>query len=877
MRTFFSRMADLLLRRSREERLSEEVQAHLDLLTDEHVAKGLSREDAMLVARKSFGGVDQIKERYRDQRGFRLLDELAQDVRYAARVIARDRWFTVATVLALSLGIGVSATMMTLVYSLNFRGLPFRDAAALVGVTAERTAAQGGRVSFAVFDAWRSAARGFAGLVAEIDEPINLGDETHAADQFAGTYLSHNTFALLGEQPVVGRDFRPDDDRAGAPAVVIIGHRVWTDRYGSDPAVIGRSVRVNGEPATIIGVMPAGFRYPVVSEAWRPLMAFAPLASPDAARRPVRLVARLNHGVTPEQAQAELTSILSTQAALPEADRTRRTIIIPLNVIYFGPATQPVPMMMMAAVLVVLLVACGHAANMLLARSASRTREMSMRAALGAGRARLVRQLLVESVVLALMAGVAGLGIAAGFVRAFANETQNFGMPYWTRFTFDLPILGVITLLCIGTGVTFGLLPALSQSRANLNEVMNQGGRSGMAGPRSRRITTVLLVGELALTMILLSAASALVRSSEGVSRGDRAIDLAGLWEYRVALPQPRYATAEQRRTFYGSLEAHLRSAADVSSAALAGSAPFNAREQRGILMDNAAGDDRGAIPTEPVVAIGDRYFETLGLGVLRGRRLEDLDASTRATAALVNELFAERFSPGVDPIGREIQLVDERAPERPARRVTIVGIAPPLRQQVANGHSPVVYVPFETDAPAIASLIIRGTPERFVTTLGQAIRRIDPDLPLYNLQSLERISYMSRWIFRIMGFAFSVVAIIATVLSGLGLYALTAYAATQRTQEVGVRMALGARRSQVAGLFLRQALRTTGIGLAIGLAGAVALGRVLQGILVDVTANHPVALAGVAAFLLVISVAAAVLPIRRASRLDPVAALRQD
>lgn len=500
-----------------------------------------------------------------------------------------------------------------------------------------------------------------------------------------------------------------------------------------------------------------------------------------------------------------------------------------------------------------------------------------MRAALGAGRARLVRQLLVESVVLALMAGVIGIGIAAVFVRAFANETQNFGMPYWTRFTFDVPIVGVITLLCVGTGITFGLLPALGQSRANLNEVMNQGGRSGMAGPRSRRTTTVLLVSQLALTMILLSAASALVRSSEGVYRVDHAIDLAGVWEYRIALPQPRYATEEQRRTFYTLLEAHLQSAADVSAAALASSAPFNARESRGIVMDNGPRDDRGPLPSEPVVAIGDRYFDTLGLGVLRGRRLEDLDASTRATAALVNERFAERFSPGVDPIGREIQLVDERTPDGPVRRVTIVGIAPPLRQQVANGPSPVVYVPFETHAPAMASLIIRGTPERFVTTLGEAIRRIDPDLPLYNLQSLERMSYLSRWIFRITSFVFSVVAIIATVLSGLGLYALTAYAATQRTQEVGVRMALGARRSQVAGLFLRQALRTTAIGLAIGLAGAIAVGVVLQGALVDVTANHPVSLAATAAFLVVVSVAAALLPARRAARLDPVTALRQD
>ena len=877
MRNLLSRLVDPLLRRSRERRLSDEVQQHLEMLTEEFVAQGLPIDEARLAARKRFGGVDQMKERYRDQRGVHVVDELFQDVRYAIRLIGRDRWFTTATVLALSLGIGVSATMATILYSMNFRALPFRDASALVGVTAEATRAQGGRVPFAVFDAWRLAARSFEGIAAELDAPINLGDETRATDQFAGTYISHNAFAVLGVQPVLGRDFQPEDDRAGAPAVVIIGHRVWSDRYGSDPTVIGRSVRINGEPATIAGVMPEGFRYPVETQVWRPLMSLPALRGADAGQRLVRLIGRLRPAVSREEAQSELASIVSNLTTVPNADRTRRTIVIPLNEVYFGPATQPVPMMMMAAVTVVLLIACGHAASMLLARSAARSREMAMRAALGAGRARLIRQLLVESVVMALMAGVIGIGMAAVFVRAFARETENFRMPYWTRFTFDLQIVGIIALLCVVTGITFGLLPALSVSRANLNGLLNQAGRSSAHGSGTRRATAILLVGEVALTMVLLSAASALVRSANGVYRADHAIDLSDLWEYRVALPTQRYQTPEQRQVFYGLLESHLRTAADVSSAALATAAPFNARDSRGILIDNEARDERQPLRQARLVGIGDRYFETLGLQVVRGRRLADLDASMRAGAALVNERFVERFSKDADPIGREIQLINEAAPNDPPRRVTIVGIAPPLRQQIANGHTPAVYLPFESLAPAIGSLIIRGTPDRFATTLGQAIRRIDPDLPLFNLQSLERISYLSRWIQRITSFVFSVVAVIATLLSGLGLYALTAYAASQRTQEIGVRMALGAQRSQVAWLFLGRALRTATIGLAIGVPGAVAVGGLLQGTLVEVTANHPIALATTASFLLAISLAAALLPARRASRLDPIAALRQD
>ena len=877
MRTWLSRLVDLVFRRSREDRLADEVESHLQMLTDEHVARGLSPADARLAARKAFGGVDQVKERYRDQRGLPGVDSLLQDVRYALRLIARDRWFTAATVVALALGIGVTSTMMTLLYSMNFRGLPFDAAHQLVSVSGEAVRGMGRQVPLAVFDAWRSSARGFAAMTAEIDSPINLGDEVNATDQFGGTYVTTGMFDVLRERPQLGREFRPEDEQPGAPAVVIIGHRVWTDRYGSDPGVIGKSVRANGQPATVIGVMPEGFTYPVDTQVWRPLSALPGNETPATARRPVRIVGRLANGVTREQARAELASIVSTLATVPETDRTRRTVIIPLNEAYLGPAVQPVPMMMMAVVAVVLLIACSHAASLLLARAASRTRELSMRAALGASRARMVRQLLVESVITALGAGILGIAIAALFVRAFANETAGFGMPYWVRFTFDVPIVAFITLLCLATGIAFGLLPALYMSRTNLTEVLNQGGRAGVSGSRAQRMTTMLLVGELALTVILLSSAASLVRSSEGVYRADQAIDVANLWTFRVALPPTSYATAEQRTAFYRALDRAVAGLSAAESTALASGAPFNARDSRAILMDADAGKEPDLSRGARLVAIGDRYFDTLGLTVLRGRRLEDLDPATRATAALVNERFIDRYAPGGDLIGRQVLLFNERTPDAPPDRVTIVGIAPPLRQQVANGHTPVVYVPFETQPGAFAELLVRGRPERFADAIRQEVRRIDPDLPLFNLASLERVSYNSRWIMRITSTVFSIVAVIATLLSALGLYSLTAYAAAQRTQEIGVRMALGAERSQVLWLFLRRALRHTSIGLAIGVAGALAAGTVLQGALVDVRANNPVMLAGVGAFLIAVSVVAALMPARRASRLDPVAALRQE
>lgn len=329
MRTFVSRVLDLVLRRSREQRMEAEIKAHLDLLADEYVAKGLPRHDAEFAARKAFGGVDQLKERYRDRRGFPMITEFVQDIRYAFRLMARERWFTTVTVVALALGIGATTTMVTILYCMNVRGLPFDDAASLVGVTGEPTRAQGPQIPLAIFEHWQSTTRSFEGLSAEIGAPINLGDETRGTDQFAGIYLSSSGFALLRERPVIGRDFLPEDDRAGAAPVAIVGYRVWTERYGSDPSIVGRTVRLNGEAATIIGVMPEGFAYPVDSQIWRPLASFP--AIQQAAQRPIRVVGRLAHGVSAEQAQSELGALLSTLTTVPEADRTRRTIVVPLT------------------------------------------------------------------------------------------------------------------------------------------------------------------------------------------------------------------------------------------------------------------------------------------------------------------------------------------------------------------------------------------------------------------------------------------------------------------------------------------------------------------------------------------------------------------
>ncbi len=807
-----------------------------------------------------------------------------QDLRFALRLLVKDRWFTAVAVIALALGIGVNATVFTFVNAVLIRGLPFDDPDRIMAVGTRDARNRDRGMSYPDFEDYRAANRTLSALAAYSGQTMNVSDEGRAPERFQGPYVSANAFRLIGQQPLLGRDFRPEDDRPGAAAVVILGNGVWKNRYGSDPSVVGRTVRVNDVPSAVIGVMPEGFKFPINADLWLPLVQMPRLTEQKRDARNLEAFGRLADRVTLPQAQSEFTTIASKLAHdYPATNKDVTARVMTFNDRVNGGQIRLIFLSLMGAVAFVLLIACANVANLLLARSATRSREMSVRVSLGASRWRIVRQLLVESVVLSIIGGLLGLALAFVGVRLFDAATQDVGKPYWIQFTMDGRVFGFFAAVCLGTGIVFGLAPALHVSKTDLNEVLKEGGRSGSSGTRARRWTSVLIVAELALTLVLLAGAGLMIRSFLKVYSLDAGVETSHLLTMRLALPNQKYPTLEQRRAFYDRLDQRLAVIGGIQAATITTNMPLGGGTPRLLAIDGHQPADGEQPQTVTQLTIGARYFETMGLRILRGRVFDDLDGTPGHDSAVVNQRFASMHFAGEDPIGRRIKLTPD-GPALPGPApvwVTIVGISPTIRQRNFQDPQPdpVVYLPLRGQAPTFAMLVIRAQRDAASLTslLREEVRAIDPDLPLFGILTMDQLLAQQRWAFQIFGSMFAIFAAIALALSAVGLYAVTAYSVAQRTQEIGVRMALGAQSAQVLWLILRRAVVQMTIGLAIGIGGALGVGKLLESLLVQTGTRDPVTLTSIVALLVFVSLAACFWPARRATRLDPVNALRYE
>jgi predicted permease len=882
MRRLVARLLALFRRSDLDRDFAQELDSHLGLSIDDNVRRGMSPEEARRSALIRLGGAASLEEQHRASRGLPVFESVLQDLRFANRLIIRNGWLSGAILVALAFGVGANTAGFTIVNAAFFRGLPFEHADRLYVLSWQNRSGRRTNFSDGELRDLRERSRTFGALSGYTESAVNLSDDRTLPEEAQSAWITTDLFSVLRQQPLLGRDFVETDQRAGADPVVLIGYDVWKNRFGMNKGVLGSILRVNGQPLTIVGVMPDGMTFPDGVGLWIPFKSTD--VNGDRSARAVRVFGRLADDVSRVQAQAELSGIARQLIAEhPEATRDVLGIRVETFVERFvGGAGRPMFITVMAAGSLVLLIACANVASLLLSRAVSRGREIATRIAMGATRGRIVRQLLVESLFLGCIGGGAGLILATAGVKAF-DAAYRPSMPSWIAFTVDYVVFGYAAAICVLTAVLFGLAPALHLLKTSGGETIKEAGRGTTHSPRVRRFSSLLVVSELALTIVLLVGAGSIVRAFVTLYNVDLGIRATDLMAMRVRLPAAKYGSSEARRAFFDRLEARVAVLPGVESGAITTGVPPQDGGER-LLEVEGSRLAAGAIPIfVGTVTISPRYFDVLGASLIRGRLFDARDGAPGVETVLVNQQLAAQFFPGEDPIGKRIRFTRrDPSPGTPQDLWrTIVGVTPSIGQGSPSDEylNAVVYIPFRQESPAVASLLVRSVlpPASVWEAVRREVQAIDPDQPVLAIQTMKQILADDRWWQRTWGATFGLLAAIAVALSAVGLYSVMAYSVTQRTQEIGVRIALGAQRRHVSWLILRRGLAQLSVGLIAGFAGSLALRRVLPGGIAGVTPHDPVAVVSIAGLLTIVAIAACLIPVQGATKIDPVTALRAE
>jgi putative ABC transport system permease protein len=727
----------------------------------------------------------------------------------------------------------------------------------------------------------RAAQKSFVGVAAYVSAPVAVADEEHAADRVMGAHMSAAGFDLLGEVPIRGRGFQSVDDRPGAPPVVVIAASLWASRYGNDPDIIGRRLLVNGAPATVVGVMPDGFRFLQNTELWQPLETMPGVSLQRREARPLFVFGRLVSGVSVDQARAEMEALSAVWAReFPESNRGISARVIPINEQMSGNVTDPTWLSFITAGGLVLLVACANVANLLLMRGAVRGREIAIRSSIGATRGRLLRQLLIESTLLAVLGVGAGLIVSVTGLRWLSAMVPTGALQYWMTFTIDGRVLVVLTAVSAVSVLGFGLAPAVHLLRLDINQIIKDSGRTADAGIPARRWTTAFLALEFALTLVLLTLVVTGIRQTRATQRAEFPFVASPILSMWITVSGQPYATPESRQAFLDRVIASFGAVPGVSSVSIASALP---RVGGPAMTIEIAGDPppapESAIPTATVVNVGQEYFETLRAPLARGRSFTAIDGPGQPVA-IVNQRLVDRFFGTRDPIGQLIRVTP------PGTTVAgpwarIVGVSPTIRQMVSAANpDPVVYMPYRSSSPT-AAILVRGdgAPDALAPSLRQALHRLDPNLPLYRVMPLQQAMDEAGWNGRMASVVAQSIAMIALFMALVGLYSVTSHAVVWWFPELGLRIALGASGWNVAWIVLRRVLTQLSIGLVLGLLATLAFDRLFNTpadhVAGRVRMDDGVMLVLIAISILVVAVMACLGPIRRAARVDPIEALR--
>jgi putative ABC transport system permease protein len=806
---------------------------------------------------------------------------MLQDIRFAFRTLIKNPAFTVAAVLCLALGIGVNATIFSCVRALLLRPFPYRnpDELTAIGESNQKRGWHMNSVSYPNFRSWQGDNRTLESMGVYSGASYNLATGDGGADFVEGGTVSWTMFHTLGVAPVFGRDFREEEDRVGAPRVIILGDQLWRDRFGGKRDVIGRQLIVNGIPHTVIGVMPPNFEFPATANAWT-TMQLDPLD--QRGNHSWQVMGRLKPGVTVEQARGDLGRIAAQlETQYPSSNIGWGADVQTLRENQVG-QFRPTLMIMTASAAFVLLIACANVANLLLARAAARQKEMAVRVALGANSWRVVRQMLTESILVSLIGASLGVAFAYAFLQWIKASILG-GVPFWMQFTIDAPVLLFTVAIAVATGVIFGLVPALQSARPNLTETLRDAGARGSSAGRSRqRLRSSLVVGEVALSLVLLVGAALLIRSFLGMQSVKPGFDPSNLLTMRVTLTGPSYDSTYKRFAFLDRFLTQLNERPGIVSASITNNIPLGGSNNNNFF--NVEGQDTklGAEPLLEIRWVSPRYLETMRIPLVLGRMFtqqEWTDSGVTGRVAVINQYMAQKFWQNPqEAIGKRFRFGN--ATDTARKWITIVGVAADIKHKRLTSDPDLQgYMPYRQGGWNSTAIVVRttGEPTRATGTVLAALKQGDPLLPAFRVLSMDANIERSYWQQALYGKMFGVFAAIALVLAAVGVYGVISYAVSQRTQEIGVRVALGAQRGDVLRLIVGHGAMLGGIGVAIGLVGALAVTRFLRTLLFGVSPFDPASFVGVAVVLTAIALLASYIPARRAARVDPVEALRYD
>ena len=829
-----------------------------------------------------------------------LFESFFQDLRVGLRMLVKDKTFFVLAVTVLGLGICGVTTQLTMVNAIMLRGFSFPHPEQLMsvglidpqGTDQNNNFGNGNIPSSQDYEDLKAGQKSFALMAGYLNgSTINVSYKKNP-QRYTGGYVTEDFFKIIDVKPILGRDFTAADNKPGAEKVVLLGNEIWKRDFSGDPQVVGQAIRVNGKAATIIGVMPPNFKFPQNEELWVPLyneFPVKPRGDPNGIGP--QILGRLKAGVSIDQANAEFSSLAKRIAKdNPKTNKQYTSAAVqPLLKSFIGEQLRQIMLAMLGAVLVVLLIACVNVMNMQFGRSALRAREVAIRGALGASRLRIVRQMLTESFLIAFLGAVVGVALAYWAVDLLAQitGTPQFQLPYWIRFTIDAKVLGFTLGAVVLATLVSGLVPALLAARGNAAEMMKEGGR-GNSSRLVNVITRILVVGQIAMTAALLIASALQVRSIRNQVNLDYGYDENGVYAARMGLMEGAYPSEDSRRQFFKRAVRMLRESPSFSSAAMTDRfrmtfAGFGQYEVDG--KSYATERDR---PRGNVEAVSDGYFKTLGLKILEGRDFTIDDSDTRQPVAIVNASFARKYWGNESPLGHQVRVFN---PAQPQPWRTIVGVVPDTLMQGPfnrEGDSAGFYTPLlgASPAPQFCTIVVRPHPGQAADSLGPALTRavakIDSDLPIYFPGTPEQSHYEALSGPRLVASLFSIFGVVAFILSAVGLYGVMSFSVTQRTQEFGIRMALGADAARIFQLVMRQGAWQLAIGLTLGIGfAALFLGVVaaaaLQNILFKVNALDPFIYFSVAALLTAVAAASCFVPARRATRVNPMIALRAE